>query len=124
MAYEIQFSDTARDETDRAYLFLSRHSPEAALRWLNGLDTALASRAESLEVLPRRRLFAPENDLFPDVNVFQLLYGRGMNAYRFRYHLTDADENGTVDTLRVLHVRHGAQQRLGEDTPDNHQDGL
>lgn len=118
MAYEIQFSDTARDETDRAYLYLSRHSPEAAIRWLNGLDTALASLAESLEALPGRRAFAPENDLFPEVDVFQLLYGRGMNAYRILYHLTDADGDGTTDTLRVLHIRHGAQQWLGEAPPD------
>ena len=58
MAYRIEFSDQAKAQTDSAYLYLSQRSPEAAIRWLNGLDAALASLAESLETLPGRRSFA------------------------------------------------------------------
>ena len=115
MAYQTEFSDVAKAETDAAYLYLSRRSRslKVAVRWLQGLETALNRLAEHLEVLPGRRPLAPENDLFPDVEVYQLLYGRGAGAYRVLYILTDSDGDDAPDTIRVLHVRHGAQQRLG-----------
>lgn len=115
MAYRIEFSDVARAETDAAYLYLSQRSrsPEVAVRWIRGLETALDRLAEQLEILPGRRPLAPEDDLFPNVEVYQLLYGKGASAYRVLYILTDADGDHAPDTIRVLHVRHGAQQRLG-----------
>jgi plasmid stabilization system protein ParE len=118
MIDQIEFSDAARAETDAAYLYLLRRAPEAAAQWLEGLDAVLASLAASLSVLPGRRAYAPENDLFPDIEIFQLIYGKRSNAYRVLYYLVDADDDGEADTLRVLHIRHGAQQRLGQITAD------
>jgi plasmid stabilization system protein ParE len=125
MAFRVEYADAARAETDEAYLSLSQRarSPEIAVRWLKGIEQALNQLAEQSEVLPGRRSLAPENHLFPNVDVFQLLYGRGAGAYRVLYHLTDADGDGAPDTIRVLHVRHGARQRLGETQTDEHNEG-
>jgi hypothetical protein len=68
--------------------------------------------------LPGRRSLAPENDFFLDVELFQLIYGKGNGSYRVLYYLIDADGDGEADTLRVLHVRHGAQQKLGLSVSD------
>jgi plasmid stabilization system protein ParE len=107
MAYRIEFSDVAKAETDAAYLYLSQRSRslEVAIRWLRGLEEALDRLAEQLEGLPGRRPLAPENDLFPDVEVYQLLYGRGAGAYRVLYILTDSGDDDAQDTIRVLHVQ-------------------
>jgi plasmid stabilization system protein ParE len=115
MPYEIEYSDVAKAETDAAYLYLSQRSrsPEVAVRWLRGLEAALNRLAGQLEAVPGRPL-APESDLFPDVEVYQLLYGKGAGMYRVLYFLADADGDGAPDTIRVLHVRHGAQLHLGQ----------
>ena len=56
--------------------------------------------------------------MLPDIELFPLLYGKGASAHRVLYCLVDAEDSGKVDTLRVLHVRHGAQRRLNEDAGD------
>jgi plasmid stabilization system protein ParE len=114
MAYRIEVSDTADGEADQAYLWLSQRSPELAARWYQGLLEAY----ETLSEYPERCPLAPENAAFPDVEVRQLLYGRGRNAYRIRFCIVPAD------TVRILHVRHAARRRLGEQTlPQEEQDG-
>lgn len=40
----------------------------------------------------------------------QLLFG----GYRVLYTVVDANDDGTPDTVRILHVRHGARRRLNE----------
>jgi plasmid stabilization system protein ParE len=104
MAYRIEVSDAADAEADQAYFRILRHSPEFAGRWYKGLLEAYQSLVE----FPARCPLAPENERFPDVEVRQLLYGRGRNAYRILFCLIDSQ------TVRILHVRHAAQRRLGE----------
>jgi len=107
MAYQIEVSDTADAEAEEAYLWLLRLSPDLAGRWYQGLLDAFQSLAE----LPRRCAVAPENALFPDVEVRQLLYGGGRNVYRILFCILEPD------TVRILHVRHAARRRLGEAAP-------
>ena len=112
MAYRIEVSDTADAEADQAYLWLSRRSPEVAGRWYQGLLAAY----QSLSEFPGRCPLAPENDLFPDVEVRHLLYGRGRGAYRILFCVIDPE------TVRILHVRSAAQRRLGEIAPGDDAD--
>ena len=69
-------------------------------RWFNGLIDAI----NSLELYPLRCPIAPESDEFEE-QIRQLLYGKRGRAYRILF--TVAGE-----TVRVLHVRHGARQWL------------
>lgn len=105
MAYRIEVSDTADAEADAAYFWLLGRSPEVAGRWYEGLLRAYRSLAD----FPGRCPLAPEASRFPDVEVRQLLYGRGSSAYRILYCILEPD------TVRILHVRPGAQRHLGDD---------
>jgi plasmid stabilization system protein ParE len=108
MSFRTEFTEVADMEAQDTFLWLLGRSPQQAGRWLEGLERAVASLTE----FPTRCPLAPENDAF-EVEVRQLLYG----AYRLLFTLVDSDEDGTADTVRLLHVRHGARLRLGE-TPD------
>ena len=45
--------------------------------------------------------------------VRQMLYRQGRTTYLVLFCLVDADHDGKEDTVRVLHVRHGAQRPIG-----------
>ena len=105
MTYRVEFTDVADMEAQDAFLWLLDRSPVQAGRWQEGLERAVGSLVE----LPTRCLLAPENHLF-EAEVRQLLYG----SYRILFTLIDADQDGFADTVRILHVRHGARLGLGE----------
>jgi hypothetical protein len=44
----------------------------------------------------------------------QIIYGKGRNAYRIIFTIIEEKE---VSTVRILHIRHAAQQTIGE-APD------
>src|SRR4051794_618642 len=85
--YVIEFTDTAAAEADAAYLWLSRRSPDLAIRWYGGL----LQQVRRLETFPNRCALAPENDLFPSTEVRQYLYRLGRLVYRVLFFLADAD---------------------------------
>jgi plasmid stabilization system protein ParE len=113
MEYRVEISDVALAEIDAAYLYLSSRSPEAAIRWLRGLEAAI----NSLSMFPGRCPIAPESESYPDIEVRQLLYGRGRSVYRILYCVFDREDEPEV---RILHVRHGARRRI---TPDSEAPG-
>ncbi len=107
MSYRIEISSVAEAEADSAFLLLSQiTSPEKARQWYEGLLRAI----ESLSQMPKRCPLARENKYFSQ-EIRQLLYGRGRNSYRILFTLVESDEMATV---RILHIRHAAQQTLGE----------
>jgi plasmid stabilization system protein ParE len=103
MTYGVEVTDVADMETQEIFLWMVGHSPENAGRWINGLDQAI----DSLSTFPTRCPLAPENDTFVE-EVRQHLYGR----YRILFTLLDVDDDGVPDTVRILHVRHGARRYL------------
>ena len=109
MIYRIDISEAAEAEIDAAYLWISRRSPDWAGRWHMGLLQAI----ESLSEMPGRCPLARERANF-DQEVRQLLYGRGRNAYRILFAIHEGEGEDWEPTVRVLHVRHGAQRELGE----------
>lgn len=104
MTFRVEFPDVAEMEANEAFMWLLSRSPERAGRWQAGLDVALGSLPE----FPNRCALAPETELL-DVEVRQLLY----QAYRILFTVLDLDEDGVP--VRILHVRHGARLRLGEE---------
>jgi plasmid stabilization system protein ParE len=74
----------------------------------------LLQAIESLSEMPKRCPLARENEYFSQ-EVRQLLYGKGRNLYRILFTILEGQE---VSTIRILHVRHGTQQTLGEEPED------
>lgn len=106
MSFGIEFTDVAEMEVQDALLWFLGRSPSLAGKWQEGFEKAISSLAD----FPTRCQLAPEADLF-SVPVRQLIYGR----YRILFALVDTDEDGELDTVRILHVRHGARRQLGYD---------
>lgn len=107
MSYRIEISSVAEAEADSAYLGLSSIlSPDRARAWYQGLLRSI----ESLSEFPKRCPLARENQYFSR-EIRQLLYGQGRFCYRILFTIIENDE---VSTVRVLHIRHGARQTLGE----------
>ena len=100
MNYEVIILPAAEAELEQAYLWLAQRAPEAAAKWYNGLLEAVIK----LETFPQRCPYAPERDAF-DHDIRQLLYGKHQHAYRILFDVVG-------QTVRVLHIRHGARQRL------------
>lgn len=107
MSYRIEISSMAEGEADSAFLRISQiTSPEKARQWYEGLLKAI----ESLSEMPKRCPLAREDRYFSQ-EIRQLLYGKGRNSYRILFTILEDSE---VATVRILHIRHAAQQTLGE----------
>jgi len=91
---------TARSERDLAWLYdeIDAADSGAALEWYRGLKRAILS----LEQLPYRQPVTPEND-----KLRHLLYGNKRHIYRVIYRVLEKQKE-----IEVLHIRHGARQRL------------
>ncbi|MBE9115275.1 type II toxin-antitoxin system RelE/ParE family toxin [Lusitaniella coriacea LEGE 07157] len=108
MKYHIEISSMAEGEADSAFQWLSQvNSPKRAIQWYSGLLQAI----ESLSQMLKRCALARENQCFSQ-EIRQFLYGKGHNAYRILFTILEGQE---VSTVRILHIRHGSQQTLGED---------
>ena len=104
--YEIEVSEPAEAEIDAVYHYLLLRSPQAATRLRNGLGRAV----ESLSLMPSRCPLAPENGSL-DRPIRQLLYRHGGTTYRILFLIIEATEDA-FGLVRVIRVRHGAQQQL------------
>ena len=112
MKYRIEISSIAEAEADRAFLRLSQiAAPATAKQWYAGLIQAI----ESLSQMPKRCSLARENPHFSQ-EIRQLVYGKGRNSYRILFTILEEQETPTV---RILHIRHAAQQTLGEDSDND-----
>jgi plasmid stabilization system protein ParE len=107
MKYRIEISSMAEAEADSACLQMSQMtSPGRASQWYAGLLQAIGS----LSQMPKRCPLARENEHFSQ-EIRQLIYGKGRNSYRILFTVLEEQE---VPSVRILHIRHAAQQTLGE----------
>ncbi|RUS97591.1 hypothetical protein DSM106972_083280 [Dulcicalothrix desertica PCC 7102] len=108
MKYRVDISSVAEVEADDAFLRLSQiTSPTTASQWYAGLLQAI----ESLSQMPKPCSIARENEFFSQ-EIRQLLYGKGRNLYRIIFTIIEEEE---VSTVRILHIKHAAQQTIGEE---------
>jgi plasmid stabilization system protein ParE len=98
MAYLVNI--TARAARDLAHLCreINAGHSDAPLKWCRSLKEAILS----LEEQPHRCPVTPEND-----KLRHLLYGNKPHIYRAIFRVLEKQKQ--VD---VLHIRHGARQRL------------
>lgn len=99
MKFRVEVS--AQAETDAGEILswlLSAGAGETGIRWLLGLEDAIAS----LETFPEAYPLAPENSRFR-FEVRQLLYGRNPHVYRIQFTIES-------DTVKVLHIRHARRR--------------
>ena len=103
MKYTVIVTPGAQIELDTAYEWLAQRTQQYAAIWYNGIIDALLT----LEEFPGRCPLAPESRKFPSPRgpIRQLLYGDKRNAYRILFCIRG-------ETVRVLHIRHAAQNQL------------
>lgn len=98
MGWRVVFRTEARDEALEAVEFIAAHgTPEAAQRWYEGLEAAIASLAK----MPARFPYAREKDTFPGVELRQIVF----KSHRLIFTIRGKD-------VHVLHVRHVARENL------------
>ena len=96
MKYRVVIQPPAIQDLEGAYRWIARDAPGRAATWLDGALRVI----ETLDSFPARCPLAPEDDAF-EQEIRQLLYG----DYRILFTIDR-------DTVRVLHVRHGARRPL------------
>ncbi|RAM52991.1 MAG: type II toxin-antitoxin system RelE/ParE family toxin [Hapalosiphonaceae cyanobacterium JJU2] len=112
MKYRVEISSVAEAEADNAFLRISQvTSVEKASQWYAGLLRVI----ESLSTMPKRCLLARENEYFSN-EIRQLLYGKGRNSYRILFTIVEGEN---ISTVRIIHIRHAAQQTLGMDNDES-----
>lgn len=90
----------AREVIADAVRWLSERSPEAAVRWLDGLEQTISGIAD----FPTRCAIAPETDTI-GIEIRQQLYGRRAGRYRILFAVRG-------EIVHVIHVRHGARDMM------------
>jgi len=100
MDYEVEVTEVAAAEIDSAYEWIKERAPDAAERWYSGLMAALSSLREH----PRRCARVLTTDL-EESEIRQLIYGRRRGQYCVLFMIQG-------DTVKVLHVRHGARAHI------------
>ena len=98
--HRVVIQPDAEAEVESALTFIAQRSPAGAARWFDGLRQAV----DTLERFPTRCGVAPESAHF-DVEIRQLLYGRGRNKYRILFTIRGSE-------VHVLHVRHAPRWKL------------
>jgi len=98
--FHVIIQPPAAAEMDEACLWIAEHNPDAAVKWFLGLQEAI----QGLATFPERCPLAPESDAFKE-EIRQLIYGRRTGRYRIFFTIRG-------DSVRILHVRHGARNYL------------
>lgn len=103
MTFEVLLTETAEKEVDDIFFWLVGKNPKYAGKWLSGFRESIATLSE----MPQRCAIARESALY-DVIVRQHLFLK----YRILFSIIDADGDRVDDTVRILHVRHGARKDI------------
>lgn len=98
MRYRVAFTPRARADAVEAFRWIAERSAEAAARWYDGLDKALAKLGEN----PERHPIAGEESDRLGLMIRQMLYGRRRSVYRILFSIEG-------DTVMVHYIRHSAR---------------
>ena len=102
MAYRVEITKSADAQLDALSAWVIARAPHHGAAWFNGLEQSILS----LEDHPERCPIAAES--FDPVHPIRvLLHGRRQEVYRVFFVV---DEGAQI--VRVIHIRHGAQQPL------------
>jgi plasmid stabilization system protein ParE len=102
--HEIVFAPSAEWDIEDVIDWLNQHAPEKTGEWLDSLKSTI----QKLATLPERCPLAPENGLWGEEELRQLLFREYPSQYRIIFSIAD-------DTVRILSIRHGARRYLYEE---------
>lgn len=106
--YDIVFAPTADEELAEILDWLSREAPEKVSEWY----AAIKAHIQTLDHLPERCPYAPENGLWGSEELRQLLFQDYPSKYRIIFTVTES-------SVRILNIRHGARRYLHEEGNGN-----
>lgn len=98
MAYNVRLMPRAAADAEQIYRRVVEQAPVAGQKWYNALIDAL----DSLQTFPERCLVVARLSTHGSV-VRKLLYGRRPHTYSIYFDVV-------ADTVRILHIRHGARR--------------
>jgi len=102
--YTIVFAPSAKEDLENAVAWLGEQAPEKMPEWL----ASLRADIETLKAMPERCPYAPENGLWGNEELRQLLFRRYPSKYRVVFTVCK-------NTVRILNIRHGARRFLHEE---------
>ena len=102
--YEIVFAPTAYEDLESALEWLSDNAPDKVGEWYAAIKTSI----RSLSSLPERCPYAPENGLWGEEELRQLLFQKYPSTYRIIFTVR-------MGTVQILNIRHGARRFLHEE---------
>jgi len=98
--YEVVLHTRARVDLDDAYQNAARHAPDAASRWVDRFQEALATLGRN----PQRCPLAPESR-FVDEDIHEFHFGRRPNVFRVFFWIDEPH-------VRILRIRRASQRGL------------
>jgi plasmid stabilization system protein ParE len=103
VSYRVVVTRMAREEIADAVRWIDERSPNAAIRWLDGIEQAITG----LNEFPTRCAIAPETDTI-GIEIRHQIYGKRAGRYRILFVVRG-------DAVHVIHVRHGARDVMQPD---------
>ena len=101
--YTIVFAPSAQEDLEAIVAWLHENAPEKTSEWLMSLRADI----DTLNILPERCPYAPENGLWGEEELRQLLFQNYPSKYRVIFTINQM-------TVHILHIRHGARRFLHE----------
>ncbi|MGJ8694675.1 MAG: type II toxin-antitoxin system RelE/ParE family toxin [Verrucomicrobiaceae bacterium] len=102
--YEIVFSPTALEDLESTLTWLAGEAPEKVAEWYEAIKTHI----ETLRQLPEAHPLAPENGLWGNEELRQLLFQAFPSKYRIIFSVNKK-------TVQILSIRHGSRRFLYEE---------
>jgi len=101
--HSIVFAPTARQDLESILSWLEENAPEKVVEWI----ASLKSDIDTLRIMPERCPYAPENGLWGNEVLRQLIFQKYPSKYRIIFTVH-------ADSVRILNIRHGARRFLYE----------
>ena len=105
MKYAVELTPTAESQLKAAFAYIHERAPLNAQRWLVAIHQAI----DSLETLPHRCSAAREAEHL----------GEPLKHYLFKSHRIIFWIDEEKKAVRILNIRHSAQQAIGEPVDDS-----
>ncbi len=98
MSYRVVITARARADAVEAFRWIAERSPDAAARWYDDFQKAIAK----LATMPERCPVAEDESEQLGITLRQLLYGRRRGVYRILFSIEE-------ETVTLHYVRHSAR---------------
>lgn len=100
--YDIVFAPTAKEDLQDILQWLAQEAPDKVSDWYSDFKAEIGT----LSQLPERCPKAPENGLWGEEKLRQLLFQNYPSKYRILFHVSQT-------TVHILNIRHGARRFPG-----------